>query len=113
MRHPGAIAAALLALFDRGDPLSVVLAAGLRLCSSGNSSTWWTRQILRSVRTIAAFDLLARFANGAQLRSCSWHAFTSSAVAELITAGLATAKNGRMRAGQRPAYCRRDARADY
>jgi len=53
------------------------------------------------VRTIAAFDLLARFANGAQLRSCSWHAFTSLAVAELITAELATAKSGRMRAGQR------------
>jgi hypothetical protein len=47
-----------------------------------------------------ALDLLAGSANGCTTSLLRAHSFSSSVVAELITAGLATATSGRMRAGQ-------------
>jgi hypothetical protein len=48
-----------------------------------------------------ALDLLAKSGAGCTTSVLLAHGFSSSVVAELITAGLATAKSGRMRAGQR------------
>jgi hypothetical protein len=48
-----------------------------------------------------ALVMLAGSANGCTTSLLLAHGFSSSVVAELITAGLATAKTGRMRAGQR------------
>jgi hypothetical protein len=48
-----------------------------------------------------AIDLLAKSANGCTTSLLLAHGFSSSLIAELITAGLAAAKSEHMRAGQR------------
>jgi hypothetical protein len=48
-----------------------------------------------------ALDLLAGSPAGCTTSILLAHGFSSSIVADLISAGLATAKSGRMRAGQR------------
>jgi hypothetical protein len=54
-----------------------------------------------SAEECRALDLLARSATGCTTSLLLAHGFSSSVVAELITAGLATAKSEHMRAGLR------------